>query len=152
MVVHRFSGFAVEGVTALLLDRAGNRLRRVPVTVGDEARQALRRAGATVVTVTPVREVTTLAYVGGAAVALGFVTAAVSGINYAIVSQADESRVLDDELPWLVGFGVGTASVVAGAALVVVERVQGTPLQEAPAVSPAVSAEAAPVVAVGVAP
>ena len=125
LVVHRFSGFAVEGVTAVLLDRAGNRLRRVPVTVGEEARQALRRAGATVATATPVREVATLAYVGGAAVALGFVTAAVSGINYAIVSQADETRVLDDELPWLVGFGVGTASVVVGAALVVVERVQG---------------------------
>lgn len=125
VVVHRFSGFAVEGVTAVLLDRAGNRLRRVPVTVGDEARQALRRAGATVVTVTPVREVTTMAYVGGAAVAVGFVTAAVSGINYAIVSQADETRVLDDELPWLVGFGVGTTSVVVGATLVVVERLQG---------------------------
>ena len=125
VVVHRFSGFAVEGVTAVLLDRAGNRLRRVPVTVGEEARQALRRAGATVATSTPVREVAALAYVGGAAVALGFVTAAVSGINYAIVSQADETRVLDDELPWLMGFGVGTASVVVGAGLVVAERVQG---------------------------
>ncbi len=120
--VHRFSGFPVEGTSVLLRDKAGNRLRSVGVVVGDDVKAALAAAGATPAAAAAPRRIPgTLAYVGGGAMAVGLVASMVTGIQYAVSSQADETRVLDDELPWLLGF-VGSVAVVAvGGGLVVVE-------------------------------
>lgn|GEM_PF-1239615 len=120
--VHRLSGFPVMGLKARLLDKAGNRLRIVAVEVDDDARRALTVAGAPVANAAPAREVTTLAYVGAGVLSAGFATAAVTGIAAAVALQADESRVVDDELPVLLGFAGGVVAFVTGAGLIVAER------------------------------
>ncbi len=120
--VHRFSGFPVEGTTVTLRDKAGNRLRSVSVVVGDDVRGALAAAGATPGASAPARRIPgTLAYVGGGAMAVGLVSSLVTGIQFTILAQADEQRVLDDELPWLVGFLGSVGLVVVGGGLVVAE-------------------------------
>ncbi len=73
----------------------------------------------------------TLAYVGAGATVLSLVASSVCGIGYTLAVQADESRVVDDELPWLIGFGVGAAGVVTGLVLMVVGAASGA--DEAPA-------------------
>jgi hypothetical protein len=121
-VVHRFGGFPVVGLKARLLDKAGNRLRVVAVDVDDDARRALAAAGAPVDVAVADREVAPLAYVGAGVVTAGFATAAVTGIAAAVALQGDESRVVDDELPLLLGFGGGVTAFVVGGALIVAER------------------------------
>ena len=124
VVVHRFSGFAVAGVTAELLDRSGNRLRDTAL-VDDAIRAAPSLPAPTAaVDVAPVRDVGALAYLGGAVATAGLLTVSVCGINTAVVAQADQSRVSDDELPWLAGVGIGAAAMVVGLGLVVAERQQ----------------------------
>jgi len=129
-----------EGAEVVLVDKYGNRVARAPVTFDDEANAALTAAGAApqVVTAAP-RHVTALAYVGGATIVASFITAAVCGINHTVVAQADESRVLDEELPWLVGFGAGAVGVVVGMGLVAVERLTNEQPAPAPAVPDATS-------------
>ena len=129
--VHRLSGFPVGGLSARLLDKAGNRLRIVPVEIDDDARRALAVAGAPVGS-SAEREVTTLAYIGGGVLGAGFATAALSGIAAAVALQADESRVVDDELPLLLGFAGGVVAFVAGAGLIVAERWPEAPSAAAP--------------------
>ena len=119
--VHRLSGFPVVGLSARLLDKAGNRLRVVPVEVDDDARRALAVAGAPVGPVDG-REVTTLAYVGAGVLSAGFAAATVTGIAAVVALQADESRIVDDELPLLLGFAGGVVAFVIGAGLIVAER------------------------------
>ena len=70
------------------------------------------------------RDVGALAYLGGAVATAGLLTVSVCGINTAVVAQADQSRVSDDEWAWLAGVGVGAAAVVVGLGLVVAERQQ----------------------------
>ncbi len=126
VVVHRFSGFAVAGVTAELLDRSGNRLRHTAV-VDDATRLAPSLpppAPTAAVDVAPVRDVGALAYLGGAMATAGLLTVSFCGINTAVVAQADQTRIFDDELPWLAGVGIGAAAVVVGMGLVVAERQQ----------------------------
>lgn len=120
--VHRLSGFPVIGLQARLLDKAGNRLRIVAVEVDDAARATLAVAGAPVATTTADRAVTPLAYVGAGILGAGFATAAVTGIAATVALQADESRVVDDELPLLLGFGGGILAFVVGGGLIVAER------------------------------
>ena len=126
VVVHRFSGFAVAGVTAELLDRSGNRLRHTAVV--DDATRLPPSPPAPVPTaavdVAPVRDVGALAYLGGAMATAGLLTVSFCGINTAVVAQADQTRIFDDELPWLAGVGIGAAAVVVGMGLVVAERQQ----------------------------
>ena len=126
VVVHRFSGFAVAGVTAELVDRSGNRLRHTAVV--DDATRLAPSSPAPVPTaavdVAPVRDVGALAYLGGAMATAGLLTVSFCGINTAVVAQADQTRILDDELPWLAGVGIGAAAVVVGMGLVVAERQQ----------------------------
>jgi hypothetical protein len=126
VVVHRFSGFAVAGVTAELLDRSGNRLRHTAL-VDDAIRVAPSSpapAPTAAVDIAPVRDVGALAYLGGAMATAGLLTVSVCGINTAVVAQADQTRIFDDELPWLAGVGIGAAAVVVGMGLVVAERQQ----------------------------
>jgi hypothetical protein len=121
--VHRLSGFPVMGLKARLLDKAGNRLRVVPVEVDDDVRRALAIAGAAAPgTPTQERPVTALAYVGAGVLTAGFATAAVTGIAATIALQADETRVVDDELPLVLGFGAGVIAFAVGGGLIVAER------------------------------
>ncbi|MDP2340908.1 MAG: hypothetical protein Q8O67_08125 [Deltaproteobacteria bacterium] len=120
---HRFSGIPVEGLRARLLDKHGNRLREADVVVDDAARNALIAAGGTpqtpAATAVPV---TWLSYVGAGTAVVGLVAAASSGITLAITTQADETHVIDTELPWLVGFAGGVVVVVVGGALIVADQ------------------------------
>lgn len=133
-IKHRFSGIPVEGLTARLLDKHGNVLRRAAVVVDDAARKALVAAGATPVTTSPTTSTTTtqpvtaLSYVGGATALAGFVGAAATGIALAISTQGDEDDVtdnnaIDSEMPLLIGFFGGVAVAVIGGVLVVVDQV-----------------------------
>ena len=122
-VAHRFSGIPVEGLRALLLDKHGNRLREVEVIVDDDARSALVAAGATVQQPPSSSSVTWLSYVGAGTAVAGLVGAATSGIALALQTQADDAHVIDEELPYLVGFVGAVGVVIVGGALIVVDQV-----------------------------
>ena len=129
---HRFSGIPVEGLSARLLDKHGNVLRRQQVIVDDAARAALTAAGATPTTTPPATtganptraEATVLSYVGGATALAGIVGASAAGIAFAINTQAaKDNNTVDDELPLFIGFVGGVCAVVVGGVLVVVDQV-----------------------------
>lgn len=123
-VNHRFSGIPVEKVSARLLDKNGNVLRRAPVVVDDAARAALVAAGATPTTPTTATTstVTWLSYVGGGTAALGIVGASASGIALAISTANDGDHVIDSEVPLVIGFAAGFAVAIVGGALVVADQ------------------------------
>jgi hypothetical protein len=126
-VHHRFSGFPVEGLTARLLDKHGNLLRRTPVVVDDAVRAALSAAGATpatpsTATTTTTTPVTALSYVGAGTAVAGLVGAAGSGIALAIRNHPEGGGAVGDTTPLLIGFFGGVAVTVVGAVLVVVDQ------------------------------
>jgi hypothetical protein len=53
---------------------------------------------------------------------VGIVGAATSGITLAIATQADDTHVIDTELPWLLGFAGAVGVVVVGGALIVIDQ------------------------------
>lgn len=123
-VQHRFSGIPVDGVSARLLDKHGNVLRRAPVVVDDASKAALAAAGATVPQTpspSPPAPLSALSYVGGGVVALGIVGGAASAIALSL-GQAEQQTGLVEQAPLLVGVGAGVGAVVVGAALVVVDQ------------------------------
>jgi hypothetical protein len=125
-VQHRFSGIPVDGVSARLLDKHGNVLRRASVVIDDASKAALAAAGATVPhttapsTSTPA-PLSALSYIGGGVVALGIVGGAASAIALSL-GQAEQQTGLVEQAPLLLGVGAGVGAVVVGAALVVVDQ------------------------------
>lgn len=124
-VQHRFSGIPVEHLSARLLDKHGNVLRRAPIVVDDAARAALVAAGATPVTPTQASSssITWLSYAGAGTALAGIVGASASGIALAINTAAeDDLHVIDSEAAFVVGVIAGAAVAVVGGVMVVVDQ------------------------------
>ena len=137
-VRHRFSGFAVVGTTTKLLDRNGNVLRSAAVELDERAQLALAGPTATSTSTmpTPGEQLAqmsvgiatmdsapgVLAYVGGGAAVVGFVAAAICGIQWAETARVDPDNTNDNEMPFVAGTIAGALVMAVGAGVVVVER------------------------------
>ncbi len=137
-VRHRFSGFAVEGTTAKLLDRNGNVLRTTAVELDEAARLAVsastttsataaattKAAGMAVipgVNATITRDVGVLGYVGGGGAVAGLVVTAIGGMNLVTAAQAKDAQPGDGTV-WLACAVSGVVVMAVGMGLVVGER------------------------------
>lgn len=115
---HKVSGVGRQGLTAVLVDKSGNALMRLPVDPAVQRVFAPAPAPTRTQGETPGVAPTVLTTVGATAIGAGIVGIVASGIGLAALGPT----ALDEGTVWLVGVGASTGLFLVGAGLVVVDQ------------------------------
>lgn len=115
---HKIGGIGREGLSAVLLDKYGNAMLRLPVD--DAVQRVFTPAPAPTGTpgLRPSGGPTVLTTIGATAIGAGIVGVVTSGIGLAALGPA----ALDEGTVWVVGVGASTGLFLVGAGLVLVDQ------------------------------